>query len=450
MVTISGLYFLMIILLHSRLQVEICLSQTGNQKYQIRNNSFNHLALDHVQSLTRLQTELLTKAPCHLSSETTQFSFQTVAENLFYVYTAYLDKRMNSTYVRIMSILLRGKKDNINVICSFKGDNLRKVTAIKYEMCENHNKKFGGWIMSCPIPENIPDPCEVTVSSTLNTEASIKANNVTLNIIPLDSQNTKVQYSVCIPPLFGSVNSSRLIEFLEFTKYLGAEKFIFYTHGIQDEKSQIALEHYSNESLVTVIPWKLPDMIQDGQIWYHGQLIAHNDCLYRSMSLTDKLAIQDMDELIVPHDSTVFWDQSLTPLLSGNVKGLGIHSAFFDTTLRGDVLAISSIKRTKNFSRFRTKVLVKPSAIFEVGIHHVSKPLLEQYKIISPPTSKVLLHHYRSCLSNYGMNCKDWVLDQTIKVKYGHVRNHILHVKSIVDALSHIDKLFCFNTTRSN
>jgi hypothetical protein len=70
-----------------------------------------------------------------------------------------------------------------------------------------------------------------------------------------------------------------------------------------------------------------------------------------------------------------------------------------------------------------------------VGIHHVSKPLFEEYKIISPSTKTVVLHHYRRCLSNYGMNCKDWVLDETIKNKYGHIEHNIVEVNAIITKL---------------
>lgn len=447
MVTISGLYFLMVLLLHSRLQVEIC--NTATQVFHRHNETTTDKVISRPVKMEifnwKKPLKHSSQHSCYLPPETNQFSFQTVEEDLFYLYSAYLDTRLNATYIRIMSILLRGKKDHIVITCSVMGNNnkLIKIVAEKYEMCENHNKKYGGWIMSCLIPKSIPNPCNVTISLRRISDSSPESRNITLNLIRLDPGSVQSEYAVCIPPLFGNVNSSRLIEFMEITRYFGAEKFIFYSLGIQDQRSNLALDYYTNKSLASVIPWKLPENIKDAHIWYHGQLIAHNDCLYRSMSLTDKLAIQDIDELIVMHDWSKYWHQTLSQMLTGNVVGLGIYSAFFDTTAKGDVLSFSSIKRTKMLSRFRTKVLVKPTAIFEIGIHHVSKPLLEHYKIMAADVSKVILHHYRGCLSNYGMNCKAWIEDRIMKEKYGAVGKSILHVRAIVDKLNSIQ----FNLT---
>ena len=35
-------------------------------------------------------------------------------------------------------------------------------------------------------------------------------------------------------------------------------------------------------------------------IWYNGQLVANNDCLYRNMPLSKYTAFHDIDELIIP------------------------------------------------------------------------------------------------------------------------------------------------------
>ena len=52
---------------------------------------------------------------------------------------------------------------------------------------------------------------------------------------------------------------------------------------------------------VTVLPWKLPPTMSNTHIWYHGQLVSNNDCLYRTMALSAFTAFHDIDEFIVPH-----------------------------------------------------------------------------------------------------------------------------------------------------
>jgi hypothetical protein len=56
---------------------------------------------------------------------------------------------------------------------------------------------------------------------------------------------------------------------------------------------------------VTVLPWQLPGAMSAASIWYHGQLVTNNDCLYRTMPLSKYTAFHDIDEFIVPHAQNV-------------------------------------------------------------------------------------------------------------------------------------------------
>jgi len=112
---------------------------------------------------------------------------------------------------------------------------------------------------------------------------------------------------VCVPPLFGRVKTRTLIEFVEMTRLLGAEHFVFYAPGhyisagddddlLQRRTSQSetvdvdvgdVLRLYAAAGLATVIPWTLPlaTTASSSGIWYGGQLPAINDCLYRYILL---------------------------------------------------------------------------------------------------------------------------------------------------------------------
>ncbi|XP_052061472.1 beta-1,4-galactosyltransferase galt-1-like [Mytilus californianus] len=443
---IAVLFFFTICTLHNQLQVELYKSHV-----EIQNEAgYIEDKLVHSDSVTKkpvmdkrsnLSKTIIYKdkniikykevvSSCFLSPETNELKFQTVAEDTFYVYSAYLDRRLPDHYIRIMSLLNRNLNKNLDIVCYLRGDNNEyyPVTAVKYVLAENHDKKYGGWLISCPIPEDF-FPCQVTVSANLKAEnKTLRINNITMNLIDINPANARFDYTVCVPPLYGDFLPHKLIEFMEFTKYFGAEKFIIYHHDIQNHKSRKAFKYYSDQ--VTVIQWKLPGEIDLKLIKNHGQPLAHMDCLYRAMSITDKLVIQDIDELIVPHDKNLFWKESLSPLFNKTVIGIRIQSAFFyNCTSQGDVVALSCTTRTQMYSRSRTKVIIKPSAVLEVGIHHVSKPLVEEYRVIVPDPWTVLLHHYRRCSKMFGMNCKNWVRDETMIQKYSAVKNRILQVK---------------------
>ncbi|ESO93255.1 hypothetical protein LOTGIDRAFT_67021, partial [Lottia gigantea] len=162
-----------------------------------------------------------------------------------------------------------------------------------YEMCENHNKQHGGYIYSCLLPKNLTVSCPLHVS-TNNVRSSSEAVLPVIKVQPVDKQK---QFGICISPLFGSIPGAKLIEFIELSKVLGAQKFYFYDNKISDEMKEI-LNYYMKKGIVETIPWSIP--VGENSIWYHGQLIAHNDCLYRTMGTIKHVLFNDIDEFVIP------------------------------------------------------------------------------------------------------------------------------------------------------
>lgn len=59
-----------------------------------------------------------------------------------------------------------------------------------------------------------------------------------------------------------------------------------------------------------------------------------------------------------------------------------------------------------------------PWRVFEVGIHHISKQNREEWLPLQLQPEVAYLHHYRSCLGDYGMSCQGWVKDTIIADRY--------------------------------
>jgi Glycosyltransferase family 92 len=203
------------------------------------------------------------------------------------------------------------------------------------------------------------------------------------------------------------------------------------------------LDYYVELGVVTVIDWNLP--IDDKLVWYRGQLVAINDCLYRSMHAFAYISFNDIDEFVVPHQhnnlptmieslqhtkSNVNASEQPFDKQYGGYCGYSFQSTFFDPMLSSPTTHVlydlESDLRTKAFSKVRTKVIVKPSAVFEVGIHHVSRPLVNPTQHLTNPaaalvgssvlhvdTNVAYVHHYRKCSSefDYKMNCQVYVRD---------------------------------------
>ena len=268
---------------------------------------------------------------------------------------------------------------------------------------------------------------------------------------------------------------------------------------------EFILEHYRRIGKATLLRWEIPvftgiSFHDDETVWYHGQLLAANDCLYRSMGSADYLLFNDLDEFLVPQEKPTwkdlvsnldegpecriqaagirsFWTESSsektrykngtdwrlflnktesktnsktdeTPSSDFESKcaGFSFKSAFFESDLSVDgiprsIYAFESDLRTKDFSSIRSKCLVKPRLIFEMGIHHVSR-VWESQKIIfsstlsrslrrrkdraqmsseAPvvalvPMTKAFIHHYRKCVKNLDpeVTCNVLVKDESL------------------------------------
>ena len=379
---------------------------------------------------------------CFIPSLTPNRTFQPL-EPTFYLYSAYLDKRYKDNFVRIMAVLSLNKANRrLTVFCNFRNNNGSEIrtTAIFYELCENHGRLYGGFVLSCPIPDK--DICQVNV--TVHIEAlkryytapeTVQVNLPVSKLSPpqLTSGNieqkerlmngavvkTPYNFTICVPPLFGDIDVSKFVEFVELNRILGFQHFIFYISNIKNADMFKVLNYYKEKGIVTLIEWTLPSVIHTGHIWYNGQLSAHNDCLYRSMSLSQYLAIIDLDEFIIPHNGEPTLTNLIPKLFDDKVCGLSFHSAFYDKKFSkskstSKLLTARQTGRSAIFSKVRTKVLVKPSKIFEVGIHHISKPVAEDFKVEKVDTSVAYLHHYRDCVPNYGMKCKEFVEDNIL------------------------------------
>jgi len=189
---------------------------------------------------------------------------------------------------------------------------------------------------------------------------------------------------------------------------------------------------------VDVIDWRLPKTV-DASIWYHGQSLAVQDCLYRQMASSRYVVFNDIDEYLVPHDRHIAnWTELARSLDRPLRCGYQFLSAFFDPAampasmaqppVKGDVrrsptkpdlMTMRSTQRSQHVSNIRTKCMVRPYEIFEAGIHHISKPIWAFLTVDRVDTEVALLHHYRKCVGTYGMNCAGTVDDSTV-LRYSH------------------------------
>lgn len=137
---------------------------------------------------------------------------------------------------------------------------------------------------------------------------------------PPVNEPVKHNFTVCVTPLnFQFDDVYQLVEMIEINRMFGANHIIFYNYSAGPNVTDY-LRRYSDDGLVTVLPWDLPVVVETWpptpdltpEIHYFGQLASLNDCLYRAMPSSRFTVFTDLDEHIVPmgHGMTT-WQQML-------------------------------------------------------------------------------------------------------------------------------------------
>lgn len=369
--------------------------------------------------------------------------FRQIVEGV-YIYSAHLDTRNETVCIRLIAaIAKRIYKEQLErtLVCEFdtrtaKNRSSRLQYRIQaYEMCENHKRRFGGWILSCQVPRNItfpPEKVRITFRET-NKVTEEYFNEVCVLSHSEDIMRRKLKFGVCVPPLYGQIKAKSLIEFIEFNRILGASIFMLYVENSLESISidvRQVIRYYERQNVIVSIQWQLPFPPDD--IWYHGQSLVINDCLYRNMGYFEYLAFIDIDEFIVPQGDLYAWGDILnylsqySPNKSMHMTGMSFKSAFYSDefsrrVFSNEMTMAVRTNRTKHFSYRRNKVIVRPYKIFELGIHHVSKPMRDSdsQNVINVPTSVAHIYHYRSCVKEVGIHCHVRIEDYSVPNKYG-------------------------------
>ena len=207
-------------------------------------------------------------------------------------------------------------------------------------MCENHGRRYGGWILSTTFVGELP-PCSVVVATH---DADDDAVPVRLPVFRMSAdgwsrveneedeedgfwsisgasllrgltarrtvdaeateQRRRREFAVCVPPLYGEITPATLVQFVELTRLLGAQHFVFYVSSSVPAVLRRVLARYESDGVATAVAWHLPAVVGPPAVWNNGQLLAANDCLYRTAHAFRYVAFNDVDEYIVPHSAS--------------------------------------------------------------------------------------------------------------------------------------------------
>ena len=230
---------------------------------------------------------------------------------------------------------------------------------------------------------------------------------------------------VCGPLLYGSVDTYRLVEWLEMLKLLGVGRIVMHNHSM-DQTMEDILTIYQTQGLV-----ELRQVNQQGifrlvskdrhrdDIYALGPIVL-TDCMYRNMFRFDWMAVLDLDEVILPRNHTSY--RELLGELNQNKKAqsrVGYKFRHVDFILdrmldpepaEGVPWQMAIPRHQRRFDvmppMFHTKSIIKPRLCTAMH-YHICRGWIPNIRKASLVTIDVAMDcHYRSRLCSNETNTK--------------------------------------------
>ncbi|VDM16791.1 unnamed protein product [Hydatigera taeniaeformis] len=301
-----------------------------------------------------------------------------------------------------------------------------------YELTENHQRLYGGYSVHCDVPPFAQLMRGVTIRMDSPEYGRIvlpviHANASKIETLPsqqpsITSTQFEHRFAVCVPALHhtSNLNTAFLSEWFRVHIRLGVTKFrIYYSERISKNVKDLIMS-LKNRVRIDLYPlfWQENTRAVRQDSWYYLQTMTVNDCLLRSLYDTEYVFFGDLDEVLIPHSFTISnWNDLVRELWNDrNVPGICFPAYKF---YGSSVSMSASLLRSTKIDRIRSKCLVRPNAIFEMGIHHISKPFEEaasmRLKATHNLTNYAFIHHYhRLSARRRAQDIKMDVLDTSV------------------------------------
>ncbi|XP_056394119.1 beta-1,4-galactosyltransferase galt-1-like [Hyla sarda] len=344
----------------------------------------------------------------------TEDTITKVQNSKTFLVSAYLDLR-GSRLVRILGITYRNEPDSL--LCDFCSIHYNYSNYAELQVHADHfGFPYGTTDLLCNIQDG-RDPEYVSVYQANDpAHLFLKIQNTNIETNELEPK-FHYNFLVCISAMFDAYNNVlQFIQSMEMYRMLGAEKVILYYTESSPLMKDI-LSYYKD--FVELIPWPITSFINVSRGWhypehpgdlhYFGQTAALNDCVYRNMYKSKYIALNDIDELIVPityKDWPEMLDSFVRTDPTTNVFIFENH--LFPTTPQDKsnfetpeewlsvpgVNILNHVYREPNLpSEINpTKMIINPRSVVRVSVHVPLEFTGNQYQV---PSDFAKLCHYR-------------------------------------------------------
>ncbi|GFS05415.1 UPF0392 protein F13G3.3-like isoform X2 [Elysia marginata] len=326
-----------------------------------------------------------------------------------------------------------------DVYCVFIQESTRFVVKATIKDFHQFVAKFTSGSVTCPIGKRtIKNDLPLFVGLVREKDRTSTPKQLFIVEARRD-QTTKVaaksvDTTVCTPAMFNFGNAAQLVEKIEMSRLLGVGRVVFYNHSILSNVDAVLRMYVreweeGRETLEVVVhPWRLPTVSGKAvDIPYFAQLASIDDCLHRYRWTSRYTEFSDIDEYLVPlkhknRSQLLAEREKLKPDSAGFLfrctvfsndgwqpaKGFDKEAAKYGSA----ILGFSQRDQLVFKERVRSKLIVKPERVEEMGVHFMWTPA---WKTDTIPVNYGLLNHYRKPIKK----CMNQTTDARVTDRFG-------------------------------
>ncbi|XP_053356325.1 uncharacterized protein LOC128527776 [Clarias gariepinus] len=358
-----------------------------------------------------------------------------------YMVGSYIEHRHGAKMIHTIAIVLRNEDAQYQCLlcCNGKSESVPATCKIH---SDHFGYEYGTADITCRLPVTCTKPTHVAITSPPVKEDGPSHDIYTFQQ-PVTNQEIVMpetfpyEFAVCISVMYEYKNVLELVQAMEMFKILGVQKVAIYKTSC-DSNVQKVLDYYVKQNFVELIPWNLSPYINasrgwlksvsSGQLHYFGQISALNDCVYRYMYQSRYVALQDLDELILPMNVKT-WTE-LLPELERKYNHIGafeFENNYFPLSIKdsnpryspdswnnvpGVNILEHIVKMSNDPTKFNNfKVIIDPRFVYQVTVHGLLQSISGSVRVDS---SIAHMYHMRE-ISNEILDQKNQILDTRVR-----------------------------------
>uniref|UniRef100_A0A3B4UJI2 Glycosyltransferase family 92 protein n=1 Tax=Seriola dumerili TaxID=41447 RepID=A0A3B4UJI2_SERDU len=334
--------------------------------------------------------------------------------------SAYMDQRVKGLDIRIIGIF---RRDSIQPLhCLFCCADYVSSTTTPATILQ-HPDNFGFPFVTTDVMCRIPQNCNATHVTLQTQPGSVTQSDQIWLPIKNKKTNRKEEekfqfnFTVCISNLFGDYNNVlQFAQTLEMYRLLGVDRVVIYNTSCGPDLDRL-LQSYSQEGFVEMVPWPIDKHMNPSRGWlfsehggdvhYFGQLTTLNECIYRSMTRSRYVLLNDIDEIIMPYQHNNL--MSLMNVLQQQKPNAAVFlienhifpkihfepSGKFHLPQWNGVPGINILEHIYREEPNRNiyhpyKMIVQPRLVEQTSVHELLKNFGQRYKV--PPDVCRIIH----------------------------------------------------------